>query len=75
VTLSISPGYAIALYVGVTGNVKVIDADQTNSATTKTFTSLPVGVHFIRARRVFATLTTAASIEALVPVAETVTNH
>jgi hypothetical protein len=66
--------YALALWVNVAGNVVVVDVDQNTDATTRTYTALPQGVHRIRARRVFATGTTATGIEALVPVTVTQTD-
>ena len=51
-----------ALYVGVTGNIKVDMAD-TGSAIT--FTAVPVGIIPIQVTRVYATGTTATDIVAL----------
>ncbi|MBM3496768.1 MAG: hypothetical protein FJX72_20970 [Armatimonadetes bacterium] len=50
--------WALALYVGVSGNVKVT----TWAGETVTFANAPVGVLPVRVRRVFATGTTASSI-------------
>ena len=50
-----------ALYIGVSGNVKV---DMQGSGTV-TFLSVPIGILPIRAKRVYATGTTATSIIAL----------
>jgi hypothetical protein len=49
------------IYVGVSGDVKVIMAD--DGTTTTTFVGLAAGVvHPLRVKRVYATLTTATSI-------------
>lgn len=52
---------ARALYVGVTGNIKVT----TNGGTDLTFTAVPVGFFPVKCRRVWSTGTTATSIIAL----------
>lgn len=54
------------LYVGVGGNIVVVMADETDDATTVTFTGVPTGsVLPIAVRRVKATSTTATNIVAL----------
>jgi hypothetical protein len=53
--------WALALYVGVSGNVKV----KTWADETVTFANAPVGVLPVRVKRVFATDTTASSIVGL----------
>src|SRR5512146_2570067 len=55
------PCYAKALYVGVTGDVKVIPAGHTADDTGVTFTAHPVGYLPVQVRRVFATGTTATN--------------
>jgi hypothetical protein len=54
--------YAEALYIGVTGDVKV---DLINSGTAITFKAHPVGYLLAGVRRVYATGTTATNILAL----------
>ncbi len=52
---------ARSLYIGVSGDVKVI----TTGGDTVVFTAVPVGILPVRVTRVFATLTTATNIVAL----------
>ena len=68
--IAIGPGsaYAIAIYVGVSGNVTVIMAgDNSNGGlgTPVTFTAQPVGYMPIQVRAVMATGTTATNIVGL----------
>lgn len=58
---NIAGGPARALYVGTTGNIAVVMADDT----TVTFTAVPVGILPISVRRVNSTNTTASNIVAL----------
>lgn len=51
-----------ALYVGTTGNIKVIMADGGSAVT---FTNCAVGYHPLRVTRVYSTDTTASGIVAL----------
>ena len=53
---------ARAIYVGSSGDLVVILADDTS---TVTFSNIPVGWHPIRAKRIYSTGTTAASIVAV----------
>lgn len=56
------PALTRAIYVGVTGDVKV---DLETTGTGITFKAMPVGIHRIRAKRVYATGTTATNLVAL----------
>ena len=56
------PALTRAIYVGVAGNVKV---DMETTGTGITFTALPVGIHRLRVKRVYATGTTATNLVAL----------
>ena len=60
-TADLTNGICRALYIGVTGNVKVTMPD----GTAVTFTGAPVGVLPVKARRVWSTGTTATNIVAL----------
>jgi hypothetical protein len=57
-----SPTYYKALYVGVTGDVKVVMAGDITAANPVTFKAVPVGFMPIQVRQVFATGTTATNI-------------
>lgn len=54
-------GVCRALYIGVSGDVKITTADDTDV----TFKAVPVGVLTVQAKRVWATGTTATDIVAL----------
>lgn len=60
--------YAKALYIGVTGDVSVIAAEDTSNAgagTARVFKAHPVGYMPVQVRRVMSTGTTATNILAL----------
>lgn len=60
--------YAKALYIGVTGDVSVITAEDTSNTgagTARVFKAHPVGYMPVQVRRVMATGTTATNILAL----------
>jgi hypothetical protein len=66
----IGPGgvYAKALYVGVTGNINVITADDSTNGglgTPVLFSNIPVGWFPVQVRAVMATSTTATNIVGL----------
>lgn len=58
----LTDGTAKALYIGTSGNVAIIAADDSSSVT---LASVPVGVLPVRAKRVLSTGTTASNIVAL----------
>jgi hypothetical protein len=63
-----APVYASALYIGVSGNLKVIaagDNSASGAGTPVTFNAVPVGWFPVQVRRVFASGTTATNIVGL----------
>jgi hypothetical protein len=55
------PTPALSIYVGVSGNLHVL----TEGGSEVTFLNVPVGIFHVRARRVYATGTTATELIAL----------
>jgi hypothetical protein len=63
-----APCYAKALYIGATGNVAVIaanDASNSGAGTAVVFNAVPIGWFPVQVRRVMATNTTAGNIVGL----------